>query len=85
MIMLLSTHKLKPLAIAENVILELSKMLNNALHKSTKKWMIKNIVSDLLNIFGDSIKDYFRTTDFLVGSKVIADNCRTHLEHKISV
>lgn len=44
--------------------------------------MVTNIISDLLEVLG---KDYFRTTDFLVGSKVIADNCTKHLGHKVSV
>lgn len=79
MITLFSTHKVKFWATAENVILELSKMLNNGLHKSTKGRMVKNIVSDLQEVWGKSIKDYFRTLDFLVGSKVTADNYGSHV------
>lgn len=79
MIMLFSICKVKSLAIAENVILELSKMLNNDLRKSTKGWMVKNIVSDLWEVWGNSMKNYFRTIDFLTGSKVIADNCGSHI------
>lgn len=44
--------------------------------------MITNIISDFLEVLG---KYYFKTADFLVGSKGIADNCRKHLGYKVSV
>lgn len=41
--------------------------------------MVKNIVSDLQEVWGKSIKDYFRTLDFLAGNKVIAGNYGSHV------
>ena len=72
-IMLLYICEMKPSAIAEDGILGLSQMLNNGLWVTKGTKQRPKSVSDL-----KALKDYFKTTDFLVVFKMFADNCKRH-------